>query len=445
MPILDFLNTYLIAPALPVCLLCAGLWYGVALRFFHLRRPGMLLRTLLRPAQAGGVSPAAAMSVALAGTLGVGNIVGVASAIALGGPGAVFWMWVAALCAMVLKYAEITLALVYRRRDADGRLRGGAMPYIAAAFGRAGGWMAAVFALLCLGNAMTMGSVIQVRAASSALEAVAGIAPWAVGLTMAAAVLLAVRRGIGGVSALTGWLVPIASAAYVAVSLLALWRLRDGIGDAFAAIFADALCPESTAGGVLGFLGARGLRYGVMRGLLSNEAGCGTAPAAHAESSATRGAEQGVWGIVEVFVDTILLCTMTALVILASGVDCAVGVADGMRLTLRAYEAALGPVAGVFLAAAVAVFAYATILCWAHYGLGCVGWFGAGKGRRAAFLLAYTASICLGAVAAPDAVWTAADAALGMMTLINLVALCILLPTVRRETAALISTAGRSP
>ncbi len=437
-------NTYLIAPALPVCLIVAGVWYGVALRFFHLRRPGLLLRTLLRPA-AGGVSPAAAMSVALAGTLGVGNIVGVASAIALGGPGAVFWMWVSALCAMVLKYAEITLALVYRRRDADGRMRGGAMPYIAAAFGRAGRGLAALFALLCLGNAMTMGSVVQVRAASSALESVAGIAPWAVGAVMAILVLLALRRGIGGVSALTGYLVPLASAAYVAVSLLAMWRLRDGLGEAFAAIFRDAFHLEGAVGGVGGFLLSRGLRYGVMRGLLSNEAGCGTAPAAHAESSAARPAEQGVWGIVEVFVDTILLCTMTAMVILASGVDCAVGVTDGMLLTLRAYEAAIGAWAGVFLAAAVAVFAYATILCWAHYGLGCVGWFGAGKGRRAVFLGVYAASICLGAVAAPDAVWVAADAALGSMALINLAALMILLPTVRRETADFISSAERSP
>ena len=436
MPLLGWLNQYIITPALPVCLIGAGLWYGFALRFFWLRSPRMIWRVIMRPAAPGGVSPASAMSVALAGTLGVGNIVGVASAITLGGPGAIFWMWVSALCAMVLKYAEITLALRHRRRAADGTMLGGAMYYIAACFGRGGRVMGTIFAVLCLVNALTMGSVVQVRAVSSAFEAVAGVPTAVVGIAMAVLVLLALRRGVGGVAKLTERLIPLASVGYVVVSLLALVRLRDGVPAAFASIFTEALTPASAAGGIVGFLLSRSLRYGTMRGLLSNEAGCGTAPAAHAESTAVHPAEQGVWGIVEVFVDTILLCTVTALVILAAGVDCAEP--DGMLLTLGAYAAALGEGAGWFLCAAILVFAYATILCWAHYGLACTRWFGEGKGRRAAFLAAYAASICIGAVAAPEAVWEAADFALGTMTLINLVALCVMMPEVKGETDVLL-------
>ena len=429
---LVWFNQYILAPALPVCLMGTGVWYGFALRFFWLRSPGLIWKTIIRPAAADGVSPAAAMSVALAGTLGVGNIVGVASAIALGGPGAIFWMWISALCAMVLKYAEITLALCYRRTAPDGTPLGGAMYYISTCFGRIGPALGTLFALLCLCNALTMGSVVQVRAVSSAFSAVADFPPIVIGLGMTVLVLLALRRGLSGVAALTERLIPLASLGYVLVSALALICLRDRLPAAAALIFTSAFSSKSAVGGIIGFLLSRGLRYGTMRGLLSNEAGCGTAPAAHAASTAALPAEQGIWGIVEVFVDTILLCTMTALVILASGVDC--NLTDGMLLTLQAYRAALGPAAGWFLAAAIFIFAYATILCWAHYGVACMRWFGEGKFRRAAFLVVYAFSICLGAVAAPEAVWEAADFALGTMTLINLCALCILMPEVNLET-----------
>jgi len=443
---LAWINQFIITPAVPVCLMGAGLWYGGVLRFFWLRSPRILWRVLLHPAAKEGVSPASAMTVALAGTLGVGNIVGVASAIVLGGPGAIFWMWVSALCAMVLKYAEITLALRHRRQTADGQMLGGAMYYIAdcaaeGRLGRRGGRViGSIFAILCLINGLTMGSVIQVRAVSSAFGEMAGVPPLAVGLGMAALTLPALRRGMEGVAKLTERLIPLASAAYVIVSLLALFRLRAGIPAAFAAIFGSAFTPSGAAGGVVGFLLSRSVRFGTMRGLLSNEAGCGTAPTAHAESSARCPAEQGVWGIVEVFVDTILLCTMTALVILASGVE-PTGM-DGMLLTLDAYTAAIGSSAGWFLSLSILVFAYATVLCWAHYGRSCVRWFGEGKGGGIFFYLIYAASISIGSVAAPDAIWQVADFSLGTMTLINLFALCLLMPEVKAETAAPLHTHG---
>lgn len=439
--LLSWLNRYVILPALPVCLMGAGIWYGIALRGHRLLDPRLMGRVLGRPAAKGEISPRAAMTVALAGTLGVGNIVGVAGAIALGGPGAVFWMWVSALVAMILKYAEITLALRHRTTDAHGQPLGGAMYYISVCFGRCGRLMGSIFALLCLLNAITMGSVVQVRAASSALESAAGIPPPAVGAAMAALILLALSRGVKGIAALTERLVPLMAVGFLLVSAAALIRLRHGLPGAMASIFASAFTPESGLGGVGGFLLSRGLRYGTVRGLLSNEAGGGTAPIAHASAKVDLPAEQGMWGIVEVFVDTILLCTVTALVILSAGVPLAEP--DGMRLTLAAYGAALGDGAVWFLCAAVGVFAYATTVCWAHYGLGCVRWFGEGWIGNAMFLALFCASVCFGAAAAPDAVWDLADLAMGCMTLLNLPVLCIMMPEVKEETAKLFARYGQ--
>ncbi|MBR6708910.1 MAG: sodium:alanine symporter family protein [Clostridia bacterium] len=435
MELLSLLNTYVIAPALPVCLMAAGLWYSAALAPCGLFRPSLIFRVLFRRSSTDGISPAAAMTVALAGTLGVGNIVGVAGAIILGGPGALFWMWVSALLAMVLKYAEITLALLRRRRAADGSWLGGAMYYAADAFGRFGRWLGSIFALLCLANALTMGSVIQINAAATALDETAALPPVLVGGGMVVLVMLTVRRGARGIARLTERLIPAVSIAFLLVSVAAIWMRREVLPDAWRAVFRGAWSADGAIGGIGGFLFSRSLRYGTMRGLLSNEAGCGTAPIAHAESSTTRPAEQGLWGIVEVFVDTILLCTVTGFVILTAGGSA--GDLDGMRLTLFAYRAALGDWAGYFVAAAIFLFAYATIVCWAHYGLRCLRWFGEGRGRRVIFLVLYGISIWIGAVTAPDAVWEIADFAIGVMALLNLVVLCVWMPDVKRETSTL--------
>ena len=418
-----------------------GLYATVKTKGLAFRAFPAMFRQIKAPQKSDrAVSPFRAFATSLSGTIGVGNLTGVAVALALGGPGAVFWMWVSALVAMVLKYAEITLALRHRTTDARGQPLGGAMYYISACFGRCGRLMGSIFALLCLLNAITMGSVVQVRAASSALESAAGIAPLAVGVVMAVLILLALRRGVKGIAALTERLIPLMSVGFLLVSVAALIRLRSGVPGALASIFTSAFTPESGIGGVGGFLLSRGLRYGTVRGLLSNEAGGGTAPIAHASAKVDLPAEQGMWGIVEVFVDTILLCTVTALVILSAGVPLAEP--DGMRLTLAAYGAALGDGAVWFLCAAVGVFAYATTVCWAHYGLGCVRWFGDRAAGRVVFLALFTASVCFGAVAAPDAVWDLADFAMGCMTLLNLPVLCIMMPEVKEETAALFSRYG---
>ncbi len=436
---LEFINTYLFGVATPVALVAAGLFFSVKLKFFHLTRPGAIWRTLTAKEQSGGTSPLSALALALAGTLGVGNIVGVASAITLGGVGSVFWMWVSALAAMLLKYAETVLALRHRRRDSAGEYHGGAMYYIKEAFRRrgrpaAGAAMAALFALLCIVNALSMGCVIQINAVSHALQGVWGIGTAFTGGCLAVVTVAVIISGRQGITRLTGKLVPLMTAAYVVMSLAVVIMRREALPGAFAAIFRDAFNVRGAAGGVLGFAVSRGVRYGTMRGLMSNEGGCGTAPIAHSGSSARDPARQGIWGILEVFVDTILLCTMTAVVIIISLDEVAVYGADPIMMTLRAYSAVLGEWSEYAMAVMVLFFGFATVICWAHYGMECVTYLTRRPLLRRGFVAAYGAAVLIGALVAPDAVWSVADFALGAMTLINLATICALSDEVKQET-----------
>lgn len=408
---------------LPFFLLLSGAYFAVLLA------PRLLRRKKQKHRECGS---ARALAVALAGTLGVGNIAGVASAIALGGAGAVFWMWVSALLAMFLKYAEVVLAVRHRRFDSTGRAHGGAPYYIRKAFrGQTGRVLGAVFAVLCLFCMFTLGGVVQSAAASEALAVTFSVPPALTGALLGAGACLVLWRGSAGVERACTVLVPAVCALFSVGSLAAIVMRADALPAAFAAIFKGAFSVESAAGGALGFFTSRALRYGVARGIVSNEAGCGTAPIAHAAAEVTRPAEQGVWGIVEVFVDTILLCTMTALVILTSGVPVQEG--GGMAYALAAYTAMLGSAAAPLLAVAVAIFAFATVICWAHYGKESIY---AITGReKSRFLPVFVALACLvGALAAPALVWDVTDLVLALMTLLNLSALFCLRREVREES-----------
>ena len=371
---------------------------------------------------------------ALAGTLGVGNIVGVSSAIAMGGFGAVFWMWISALFAMIIKYAEIILSIRYR--DAGETKKGGAMWYIRACFkGRAGTVIASIFASLCLIDALSMGCIVQVSALSGAINGAFGIPKLFIGVAIALTCALTVAGGAVKISRITQWLVPTMSLGYVAISIAVMVKCRESLGWALRGIFSDAFEIRSGVGGIGGFLLSDALRYGSMRGLLSNEAGCGTAPFAHASSRVSEPARQGVWGIFEVFVDTILLCTMTALVVMVSYDQVCAYAPDGMMMTLKAYTVVLGDWSGYFLAVAVLLFAYATVICWAHYGGECVGWlFGARKLPRRVFYIAFCMCAFVGAVMAPEEIWTLADLSIGGMTLINVITVCFMSREIRELT-----------
>lgn len=433
MDVIGFINKYFFGAGIPLLLMGAGAFYCIRLRFFHFLHPLKVIKSF-KGEERGGVSSLKAMMLALAGTLGVGNMVGVASAIALGGFGAVFWMWISALVAMILKYAEIVLAMIYRKYDENGRPHGAATHYIRACFvGRLGVVLAGIFAFFCILNAFSVGSMIQVSAAANAMSRVFGTPLIVIGLIFALITLVALMKGRSGILGLTERLVPLMTVGFVVLSLAVIIMRPAEALEAVRRIFADAFTLRSGMAGIGGFFLSGAIRYGTMRGILSNEAGCGTAPAAHAVSSCREPARQGMWGIFEVFVDTILLCTLTAIVIII-GYDATDPTGDFMIMTLDAYESVLGGVAGYFLAVAVMLFGLATVLCWAHYGIESLGYFSRREGLRRIFILLYSLCVLLGSVVPTELLWEIADLSIGVMIAINTPTLLVMSGRVAKET-----------
>ena len=438
---LEFINDNIISVITPILLLLAGLFFSFKLKFFYIRHPIKIIKSMLKRQKRGGISPFRAVTLALAGTLGVGNIAGVASSIAIGGFGSVFWMWVSALVAMVLKYAEIVLAIRHRRQEQDG-YRGGASYYILDLFAgrgkrRLGKTLGGVFALLCIINALTMGCVIQSNAISTSFEGVTGLPTWIIGAILALLCAIVISGNAKWVSAFSEKTVPIMTAGYILLSvavIAARWELLD---DALAAIFKDAFAFDSAAGGIIGFAISRGMRAGCMRGLMSNEAGCGTAPTAHAAAECAFPAAQGFWGIFEVFVDTILLCTLTALVIIVSvmgGGNAMAFSSDPMMMAIKAFSSVLGGWSEFYMVISVLLFAFATIVCWAHYGKESVTFLTKRQSLAVVYIILYSLFVFIGALTAPKSAWLAADLALGTMTIINLVILFLMRKEIKIET-----------
>ena len=342
---METINGFLSGILMPVLLMGAGIWFAVQLRFFYILHPIRFCRTLADAHKGGGVSPVRALSQALAGTLGVGNMAGVATAIVAGGPGAILWMWISALCAMSVKYAEVRLA-VEHRRDGDGGFFGGAMYYIKDIFGKKlpmlGAAVGGGFAVLCMVNSLLTGNIVQMHAAASVFP---WMPPLILGGIIAALSFVIACGGAGRVSEVTMGLIPFLSGAYMLISVVILIRNGSRIPGVLQDIFSAGLSFHAAAGGVTGFAVNRAIRFGVTRGIFSNEAGCGTSPTAHAAANTKSAHHQGCFGIFEVFADTIVLCTMTALVILLSdGVGRGM---DGIPLTLYAYTSLAGKGAGI--------------------------------------------------------------------------------------------------
>ena len=435
MQMVGFINKYFFGVGVPVFLILSGIFYCFKLGFFHFLHPIKITKSLFSGGKGDIVSSAKAVTLALAGTLGVGNMVGVASAIVLSGAGAVFWMWVSAMLAMILKYAEIVLAMRHRRFDSDGRPHGAAMYYILDLFkgNGIGKALAGIFAFFCIINAISMGGMIQVNAAANAMNGTFGVAPIIIGTVFSFIAFFAMKRGTGGILAFTEKLVPFMTVGFVVLSLAVIFKRPNESREAVTLIFSQAFDLKSGVAGFFGFLLSDSLRYGTMRGIVSNEAGCGTAPAAHAVSNCKDPARQGVWGIFEVFVDTILLCTLTAIVILTA-FPTPVGVSDNMMLTVNSYSSVLGGFAGYFIAISVLCFGLATVLCWGHYGMESVAYFSEKKWAKNIFIFAYSGFIIIGSVMSSAVIWDMADLAIGSMTLINLFILIAMSGEVKRET-----------
>ena len=397
----------------PFALLAVGLHFGILLRFFPFLHPLRVLRRLFF-SENGRLNPSSlrATAMALAGTIGVGNMVGVAFAILMGGAGAVFWMWVCALAAMLLKYAEITLAL-----DSRPSTGAGGTPASFAAAGHPG--LGGLFALLCLGNTFLLGGAVQAGAVRDAFADDFGTPAVLVGLVLLLLALPALLGGGRRISRVTARLVPFMCLLYLVAALAVIFVHAGELPSVFSRIWSGAFEGSAAGGGLFGFLTSRAVREGAARGLMSNEGGCGTAPLAHATAEVREPAAQGLFGIFEVAVDTLLICTLTALAILTAFPELPSGL-GGMALVRAAFSSALGPLGGHLVTVSLALFAYATVLCEGFYGEACLSYLTERKSARYAFCALFCLSLLLGALCPSGAVWQATDILLSVMTLLNL-------------------------
>lgn len=428
------------APAL-VLILGVGLYLSFRLGFPQLTLFSRAWRSFLRklhPTQ-GGDSSFRALCTALAATVGTGNLVGVAGAICLGGPGAIFWMWVCGIVGMATKFAEATLALRYRVKTREGFV-GGPMYVITCGLGQSWRPLAYSYCLFGVVAAFGVGNATQVNAVIGGINHVltrfgrpqTPTGNFLLGLGLAALVGTLLFGGARRIGAAAEKLVPLVSGVYIAMCLGVLFlRLRQ-VPAAFGAIFQGAFSPRAVTGGMLGSA-FQALRVGCSRGVFTNEAGMGTASIAHAGADVDHPCEQGLMGIMEVFLDTIVICSLTALAILVSGVPIAYGTDMGGELTTQAFTAIYGEGAAVVLALALACFAIATVLGWGLYGGRCAQFLFGPRGWRW-FALAQTGAVVLGAVADTGTVWMLSETVNGLMAIPNLIALASLTPELRRLT-----------
>lgn len=429
-------------PAL-VLILGVGLYLSFRTGFVQISLFPQAVKQLLdkfRPGkEKNGVSSFQALCTALAATVGTGNLVGVAGAIALGGPGAVFWMWVSAFVGMATKFAEATLAVRYRVRS-GGEYLGGPMHMIREGLPKKWHILANVYSFFGVVAAFGVGNATQINAVITAANQVIGslggqVTPrrnLAMGILLAIAIGAMLLGGAGRIGKVAELLVPFVSCGYLILCIGVLVVRADAIPGAFASILTGAFSPRAVTGGVA-VSAFQALRIGISRGVFTNEAGMGTASIAHASADVRHPAEQGLMGIMEVFLDTILICTMTALVILCSGVEIAYGTDVGAALTADAFTSVYGSWVNIALAVALCCFAFATVLGWGLYGARCAQYL-LGSGAWKPFALLQCAMVILGAVLETGVIWSLAETVNGLMAIPNLIVLVMLSPELGKLT-----------
>lgn len=416
---LSFINTRILGPVLPIILACAGLFLIIKLSFKPFNRPRNLIRALRGKNSKASFKSAC---LALSGTLGVGNIAGVASAIGVGGAGAIFWMWIFAFMAMVIKYAEVVLSMRYKHHG-----DGGAALYIKFGLGRP--IIAAIFSVMILISSIGVGNTVQSSAAAESMRVCFGVPSIVTGIVFSAVTIIMICGGRSRIERMSSIIIPILSIGYVIVSVAIItvnYRLLPLI---VSQIVNEAFSSLSVSGGAIGFLLSSSVRLGASRGILSNEAGCGTA--AYAHKTNCHPAEQGIWGIFEVFVDTILLCTLTAFVVLLTpSVSHNV---NGIKVALDAYGS-YGEGLRLFIGISTAIYALASVVCWSYYGVSSINYLGGKKNSRRLYLLAYSLAGIMGSVFSPSFVWEISDFTVSVMAIINTACVIMLWREVKKST-----------
>ena len=433
------------------CTIAGGFYLTIRSKGLQFTKFGYIIKNTLfkmfkkQEAGDGAVTPLQALSTALAATVGTGNIVGTSQAIALGGYGAVFWLWLAALMGMMVKYSEVLLAVRYRERDANGDWVGGPMYYIKNGLGKGWQWLGVLYAIFAGLACFGIGNLSQVNSIVGSIgNAVNSFAPMAegtqstmnlvLGIVLAVIVGFILFGGIKRIGAVAEKLVPGMAALYIIGSLIVIVTHAGNILPAFGKIFATCFTPKAAGGAAAGIVLKETIVWGLRRSAFSNEAGLGSAAIAHAAAQTEGPVQQGMYGIFEVFADTIVVCTMTAMTIICSGIDIGFGVKPGSELITAAFATVFGQkAASLFIAVALTLFAFTTILGWALYGSRCCQ-FLFGLKAATVYKAAYVIVVVVGAVASLNVVWDIADTLNGLMAVPNFIGLFALSPVVIKMT-----------
>ena len=441
-----------------VCIIGVGLFLSLRTRFLQIRKFPYAIKTTLgrmfrkREASDGAMTPFQAVCTALAATVGTGNIAGVAGAIAIGGPGAVFWMWISALLGMCTKFSEVTLAVDFRERNARGDLVGGPMYYIKNGLSKYWQWLAVAFSAFGVLTVFGTGNATQVNTITTAInsallnynvisDSAVNLSNIIIGITIAVLVGLVLLGGVKRIGSVAEKLVPFMAVFYIILALGVVLLNIENVPRVLYSIVYGAFNPSAVTGGVVGgfFLS---VQKGVSRGIFSNEAGLGTGSIAHACADTQKPVKQGFFGIFEVFTDTILICTLTALVILCSGVPVSYGSAAGAELTILGFTSTYGNWVSIFTAVAMCCFAFSTIIGWGLYGARCIEFLFSSRVIKP-FMVVYSLVAILGATVDLGLLWSIAETFNGLMSIPNLIALFLLSGTVVRLMKEYFCTEGK--
>ena len=424
-----------------ICIIGVGLYLSIRTRFLQIRKFPYSMKVTLgrmmkkKEASDGALTPFQAVCTALAATVGTGNVAGVAGAIAIGGPGAVFWMWVSALLGMCTKFAEVTLAVHFRETNAQGDLVGGPMYYIKNGLDKKWHFLAYLFAAFGVLAVFGTGNATQVNTITTAIDSALSsfnvlpadavkLVNLIIGVALAIIIALILIGGIKRIGNVTSKLVPFMAIMYIVLALGVIFFHIKAVPAVFASIIEGAFHPASVTGGVVGSF-FMSMKKGVSRGIFSNEAGLGTGSIAHACADTKKPVKQGFFGIFEVFVDTIIICTMTALVILCSGVPVNYGEAAGAELTISGFTTVYGSWVSIFTAVAMCCFAFSTIIGWGLYGTRCIE-FLLGSRSNMPFMVLYSLTAIVGATMNLGLMWSIAETFNGLMVIPNLIAVFLL-------------------
>lgn len=441
-----------------ICIIGVGLYLSIRTNFLQIRKFPYAIKTTLgrmlrkREASDGSMTPFQAVCTALAATVGTGNIAGVAGAIAIGGPGAVFWMWISALLGMCTKFSEVTLAVHFRETNADGELVGGPMYYIKNGLKKHWHWLAYLFSAFGVLTVFGTGNATQVNTITTAINSAllnyniisennVSVTNLVIGIALTILVGLVLLGGIKRIGQVTEKLVPFMAVFYIVLALGVVLLNINHIPGVFASIIKGAFTPASVTGGAVGSF-FMSMKKGVSRGIFSNEAGLGTGSIAHACADTHKPVKQGFFGIFEVFADTIVICTLTALVILCSGIPVGYGEAAGAELTILGFTSTYGDWVSVFTALAMCCFAFSTIIGWGLYGARCIEFILGSKVIKP-FMVVYSLVAILGATADLGLLWSIAETFNGLMAIPNLIAVFLLSGVVLKLVKDYFKTEGK--